>query len=159
MSWSRPAPDTVDHPDRKLPVVPRLACSADDQLGVLLNAAQNIQNLGSYPWVLTPVIGVLVAVMSFNMPATVCATPSIRTSTEARARWTPSSKATSSKSQLSVRFKLDDAVRRCRRERFVPRRPRPDAGAGRRIRRGKSVTARAIIKLLPRTATVRRKAR
>ena len=35
--------------------------------GLLLNAAQNIQNLGSYPWVLTPVIGVLIAVMSFNM--------------------------------------------------------------------------------------------
>jgi peptide/nickel transport system permease protein len=35
--------------------------------GLLLNAAQNIQNLGSYPWVLAPVIGVLVAVMSFNM--------------------------------------------------------------------------------------------
>ena len=35
--------------------------------GLLLNAAQNIQNLGSYPWVLSPVIGVLVAVMSFNM--------------------------------------------------------------------------------------------
>jgi len=35
--------------------------------GLLLNAAQNIQNLGSYPWVLTPVAGVLVAVMSFNM--------------------------------------------------------------------------------------------
>jgi peptide/nickel transport system permease protein len=35
--------------------------------GLLLNAAQNIQNLGSYPWVLAPVAGVLVAVMSFNM--------------------------------------------------------------------------------------------
>jgi peptide/nickel transport system permease protein len=35
--------------------------------GLLLNAAQNIQNLGSYPWVLAPVIGVLIAVMSFNM--------------------------------------------------------------------------------------------
>ena len=35
--------------------------------GLLLNAAQNIQNLGSYPWVLAPVVGVLVAVMSFNM--------------------------------------------------------------------------------------------
>jgi peptide/nickel transport system permease protein len=35
--------------------------------GLLLNAAQNIQNLGSYPWVLAPVGGVLVAVMSFNM--------------------------------------------------------------------------------------------
>jgi len=35
--------------------------------GLLLNAAQNIQNLGSYPWVLAPVLGVLVAVMSFNM--------------------------------------------------------------------------------------------
>ena len=27
--------------------------------GLLLNAAQNIQNLGSYPWVLAPVVGVL----------------------------------------------------------------------------------------------------
>jgi peptide/nickel transport system permease protein len=35
--------------------------------GLLLNAAQNIQNLGSYPWVLSPVVGVLIAVMSFNM--------------------------------------------------------------------------------------------
>ena len=35
--------------------------------GLLLNAAQNIQNLGSYPWVLAPVVGVLIAVMSFNM--------------------------------------------------------------------------------------------
>ena len=35
--------------------------------GLLLNAAQNIQNLGSYPWVLSPVVAVLIAVMSFNM--------------------------------------------------------------------------------------------
>jgi peptide/nickel transport system permease protein len=35
--------------------------------GLLLNAAQNIQNLGSYPWVLSPVVAVLVAVMGFNM--------------------------------------------------------------------------------------------
>ena len=35
--------------------------------GLLLNAAQNIQNLGSYPWVLAPVVAVLVAVMGFNM--------------------------------------------------------------------------------------------
>jgi peptide/nickel transport system permease protein len=35
--------------------------------GLLLNAAQNIQNLGSYPWVLSPVVAVLIAVMGFNM--------------------------------------------------------------------------------------------
>jgi len=35
--------------------------------GLLLNAAQNIQNLGSYPWSLSPVVAVLIAVMSFNM--------------------------------------------------------------------------------------------
>ena len=35
--------------------------------GLLLNAAQNLQNLGAYPWVLSPVVAVLIAVMSFNM--------------------------------------------------------------------------------------------
>ncbi|MEF2071285.1 ABC transporter permease [Consotaella aegiceratis] len=35
--------------------------------GLLLNAAQDLQNLGSYPWVLSPVGTILVAVLGFNM--------------------------------------------------------------------------------------------
>jgi peptide/nickel transport system permease protein len=35
--------------------------------GLLLNAATDLQNLGSYPWVLTPVVAILVTVLSFNM--------------------------------------------------------------------------------------------
>jgi peptide/nickel transport system permease protein len=35
--------------------------------GLLLNAATDLQNLGSYPWVLTPVAAILVTVLSFNM--------------------------------------------------------------------------------------------
>jgi len=35
--------------------------------GLLLNAGKDLQNLGSYPWVLTPVIAILVTVLSFNM--------------------------------------------------------------------------------------------
>jgi peptide/nickel transport system permease protein len=34
--------------------------------GLLLNAATDLQNLGSYPWVLTPVVAILVTVLSFN---------------------------------------------------------------------------------------------
>ncbi|MCX5497713.1 ABC transporter permease [Kaistia dalseonensis] len=35
--------------------------------GLLLNAASDLQNLGSYPWVLAPVGAILVTVMGFNM--------------------------------------------------------------------------------------------
>jgi peptide/nickel transport system permease protein len=35
--------------------------------GLLLNAGKDLQNLGSYPWVLTPVVAILIAVLSFNM--------------------------------------------------------------------------------------------
>lgn len=35
--------------------------------GLLLNAGKDLQNLGSYPWVLTPVFAILVAVLGFNM--------------------------------------------------------------------------------------------
>ncbi|SEQ94253.1 peptide/nickel transport system permease protein [Faunimonas pinastri] len=35
--------------------------------GLLLNAASDLQNLGSYPWVLTPVVAILITVMGFNM--------------------------------------------------------------------------------------------
>lgn len=35
--------------------------------GLLLNAGKDLQNLGSYPWVLTPVFTILIAVLGFNM--------------------------------------------------------------------------------------------
>ncbi|WGF88426.1 ABC transporter permease [Marinivivus vitaminiproducens] len=35
--------------------------------GMLLNAANDLQNLGSYPWVLTPVVAILITVLGFNM--------------------------------------------------------------------------------------------
>jgi peptide/nickel transport system permease protein len=35
--------------------------------GLLLNAGKDLQNLGSYPWVLTPVFAILATVLSFNM--------------------------------------------------------------------------------------------
>ncbi|MBV9221133.1 MAG: ABC transporter permease [Methylobacteriaceae bacterium] len=35
--------------------------------GLLLNAGKDLQNLGSYPWVMSPVVAILIAVMSFNM--------------------------------------------------------------------------------------------
>ncbi len=35
--------------------------------GMLLNAGKDLQNLGSYPWVLTPVVATLITVLSFNM--------------------------------------------------------------------------------------------
>ena len=35
--------------------------------GLLLNAGKDLQNLGSFPWVLTPVLAILAAVLSFNM--------------------------------------------------------------------------------------------
>ena len=35
--------------------------------GLLLNAAKDLQNLGSYPWMLLPVGGILVAVLGFNL--------------------------------------------------------------------------------------------
>jgi len=35
--------------------------------GLLLNAGKDLQNLGSYPWVLTPVVAILMAVLGFNM--------------------------------------------------------------------------------------------
>ncbi|MEM7041847.1 MAG: ABC transporter permease [Pseudomonadota bacterium] len=35
--------------------------------GLLLNAGKDLQNLGSYPWVLSPVVAILITVLSFNM--------------------------------------------------------------------------------------------
>lgn len=35
--------------------------------GLLLNAGKDLQNLGSYPWVLSPVLAILVTVLGFNM--------------------------------------------------------------------------------------------
>jgi len=35
--------------------------------GLLLNAAKDLQNLGSYPWMLLPVSGILIAVLGFNL--------------------------------------------------------------------------------------------
>lgn len=35
--------------------------------GMLLNAGKDLQNLGSYPWVLSPVVAILITVLSFNM--------------------------------------------------------------------------------------------
>ncbi|WP_421907512.1 ABC transporter permease [Mameliella sp.] len=35
--------------------------------GLLLNAAKDLQNLGSYPWMLLPVCAILVAVLGFNL--------------------------------------------------------------------------------------------
>jgi peptide/nickel transport system permease protein len=35
--------------------------------GLLLNASKDLQNLGSYPWMLTPVIAILITVLGFNM--------------------------------------------------------------------------------------------
>jgi peptide/nickel transport system permease protein len=34
--------------------------------GSMLNAAQNFQTIGSYPWVLSPVVMILIAVLAFN---------------------------------------------------------------------------------------------
>lgn len=35
--------------------------------GLLLNAGKDLQNLGSYPWMLLPVIAILITVLGFNM--------------------------------------------------------------------------------------------
>nr|WP_280520711.1 ABC transporter permease subunit [Phaeobacter sp. J2-8] len=35
--------------------------------GLLLNAAKDLQNLGSYPWMLLPVSAILVSVLGFNL--------------------------------------------------------------------------------------------
>ncbi|MEM8915630.1 MAG: ABC transporter permease [Pseudomonadota bacterium] len=35
--------------------------------GSLLNAGRDLQNLGSYPWVLSPVVAILITVLGFNM--------------------------------------------------------------------------------------------
>ena len=35
--------------------------------GLLLNAGQDLQTLGSYPWVLSPIAAILVTVLGFNM--------------------------------------------------------------------------------------------
>ena len=35
--------------------------------GLLLNAGKDLQNLGSYPWMLLPVVAILVTVLGFNM--------------------------------------------------------------------------------------------
>ena len=35
--------------------------------GLLLNAGKDLQNLGSYPWMLTPVLAILVTVLGFNL--------------------------------------------------------------------------------------------
>ena len=58
----------VDHPDRELPVVPRARrAAADDQLGAAPQRRPEHPEPRLLPWVLAPVVGVLIAVMSFNM--------------------------------------------------------------------------------------------
>ena len=123
--------------------------------GLLLNAAQNIQNLGSYPWVLAPVIGVLVAVMSFNMLG-----DGLRDAIDPVSALRRSEMDATQQNHLvevrnlSVRFKLDDAVvDAVENVSFHVDRGQTLALVG-ESGAGKSVTARAIIKLLPRTATV-----
>ena len=83
-----------------------------------------------------------------------CATPSTPTSTEAE-RWTPQPQNHLVEVRnLSVRFKLDDAVvEAVENVSFHVDRGETLALVG-ESGAGKSVTARAIMKLLPRTATV-----
>ena len=117
--------------------------------GLLLNAAQNIQNLGSYPWVLAPVVGVLVAVMSFNMLGDGLARRH-RPLPALRRRWMHATVEPHlvEVRNLSVRFKLDDAVVEAVRDiSFHVDRGEMLALVG-ESGSGKSVTARAIMKLL-----------
>ena len=47
--------------------------------GVLLSEAQNIEAVALYPWLLLPMVPVMVTVLAFSFSATACATPSTRT--------------------------------------------------------------------------------
>ena len=78
--------------------------------GLLLNAAQNIQNLGSYPWVLAPVVGVLDRGHELQHAWRRTARrhrplPALRRAMDAKPQSIWSRSATS-----RSRFKLDDAV-------------------------------------------------